>query len=1033
MCAAPPGFGALHSGCDGESARRQGKYAVGNYAMSTKSVRSWLILVIAVAAIVAAYTAFGFLGVPRLVRSQLQSFVSEHYGRQAAIGEIRFNPYTFVLEARELSLPDTDGRPLLGFGRLLLDLDVATLWRRAPSFAAIEIERPLARLLIRPDGSLNIADLAKPFRSQSPQPAQASQPLRLFIDRLRIEAGQVEFEDRTHPSPFQARLQPISFELRDFSTTGQTGNHYTLQGASSADERFTWEGTFGLAPLASRGRFEVTNLQARTVWSYLRDSVGFELSSGLIGIAGDYDLDARSVLELKLNVHRVDVADLGVRPKGQDANYIDHAGLHIEETRLDLARERVDIGKVRLTGAAVRAWRNSNGAINLMALSSQTAPSSAVPGNHEPAAAPAASASGPAASASEKRSSWIIAAPDIAIQGLRLDVEDRFVAPTAAFTLAPVDVNVSGFSSGLGEALQVDAKIGIGKTGQLSAHAKAMPSTGAVSAHLDLSGFDLASLQPYINTYTQVTLLRGALNSALDIERDANGSLTVRGDTEVVNLHTIDNALRQDVIKWDQLRLAGIDYQSQPARLRIASVSARAPYARMIIAPDQTLNISRLMSPAPGSAPAAVQTVQTAAGGTRAPGGNPGAMAVSIGTVRIADGSANFADFWIQPNYAVSVQGMNGTIVGLSSDPKSRAKVSLEGKVDRYAPANIGGEINLLSAALFTDMKVSFKGVEMTSVTPYSGRFAGYKIEKGKLSIDVAYRVENRQLKADQHFVIDQLQLGERVESADAIHLPLRIAIALLKDRNGVIDVELPVSGSLDDPKFRLGPIIWKAITGLLAKVATAPFALLGRLFGGGEEMNQVDFEAGKAALEPAAQERMAAVVKAMHERPELQIEVPTSYSAELDRPAMTRQKLDEKLLQLAQQRATARKQGHADDAAGIATDPAQRFDLLLAQYRIDFSADAAPPPLAAGILAARKKKGEPPPFETANAELMAAIAEKQVVTEVDLEALAQARAHAVQDALLASGEVDPARVFILGAKETPAAGGKVRLELGLR
>ena len=218
--------------------------------------------------------------------------------------------------------------------------------------------------------------------------------------------------------------------------------------------------------------------------------------------------------------------------------------------------------------------------------------------------------------------------------------------------------------------------------------------------------------------------------------------------------------------------------------------------------------------------------------------------------MRVVNGAANFADFWIQPNYAVNLQNMNGSILGLSSDPKSRARVEFEGTVDKYAPAKIAGDLNLLSAALYTDLKVSFKGVEMTSVTPYSGRFAGYKIEKGKLSIDVAYLVENRTLQARQKFVIDQLELGERVESDDAVRLPLKLAVALLKDRNGVIDIDLPMNGSLDDPQFRMGPLIWKAFVGLITKAATAPFALLGSLFGGGEEMNLIEFDAGTAALD---------------------------------------------------------------------------------------------------------------------------------------------------------------------------------------
>jgi hypothetical protein len=293
------------------------------------------------------------------------------------------------------------------------------------------------------------------------------------------------------------------------------------------------------------------------------------------------------------------------------------------------------------------------------------------------------------------------------------------------------------------------------------------------------------------------------------VKRADQGGLTLAGDIEVAKLHTVDNALRQDFILWDRLRLSGFEYSTEPARLRIATVAANAPYARLIIAPDQTTNISKILSAPSGSAPAPIQTVRDEHG-ARAP--NPPPMRVSIGAVRIVNGAANFADFWIQPNYAVNLQNMNGSVLGLSSDPKSRAKVAFEGKVDRYAPAKIAGEINLLSAALYTDLKVSFKGVEMTSVTPYSGRFAGYKIEKGKLSIDVAYLVENRTLQARQKFIIDQLELGERVESPDAVKLPLRLAVALLKDRNGVIDIDLPMTGSLDDPQFRMGPLIWKAL-----------------------------------------------------------------------------------------------------------------------------------------------------------------------------------------------------------------------------
>lgn len=420
-------------------------------------------------------------------------------------------------------------------------------------------------------------------------------------------------------------------------------------------------------------------------------------------------------------------------------------------------------------------------------------------------------------------------------------------------------------------------------------------------------------------------------------------------------------------------------------------------------------------------------------------------MAIAIDAIRIRDGSANYSDFWIQPNFAVGIQGLNGSILGLSSNPRARAKVELQGKVDRYAPVHIWGEVNPLATTAYSDIKMSFKGMELTSATPYSGHFAGYKIEKGKLSVDIGYRIENRKLLAEHRFVIDQLQLGDRVESPDAIKLPLKIAVALLKDRNGVIDVNLPVTGSLDDPQFKLGPLIWKAILGLLTKIATAPFAALGHLFGGGEQMKFVDFHPGSASLEPSEQEKLAALVKALKEKTQLELDVPVTFSPDLDRPGLAAARLNERLVALGHEQSGSRKQGgnaRPPDAQGgtgseaPVTDPAQRYHLLSALYRADQGKDAALPDSAQAIEAAAKGKGKAPPpdYTAANAELEAAMQAKIPVSDSELEALGKQRAQAIQDALLGGGQIDPSRVFVIGSAPKPATEkDKVRVELALK
>jgi hypothetical protein len=397
-------------------------------------------------------------------------------------------------------------------------------------------------------------------------------------------------------------------------------------------------------------------------------------------------------------------------------------------------------------------------------------------------------------------------------------------------------------------------------------------------------------------------------------------------------------------------------------------------------------------------------------------------MPLSIGTVVITNGSANYSDQWIQPHFAIGMQQLSGSIDGLSSDPLSRAKIDLTGSVDRYAPAHIWGETNLLSETTYTDISMSYRGIELTGVTPYSGHFAGYKIAKGKLTVDLKYHIENRQLTASHHIVVDQLQLGDKVDSPDAIKLPLQLAVSMLKDRNGVIDLDLPVTGSLDDPQFKIGPIIWKVFVNLIEKAVTAPFKLLGSLFGGGDEVNVVEFAPGSAVLEASAQTRLASITKALDARPGLELDIPNSYSTQTDTPALAAQQLQNLL---------RKRAGPAADAPPA--DAAAQFNLLLAEYRAELGAQAPLPPVTLALTTAKKSKDAAPDYVAANAELTAALLAGIKVDDTQLQTLGTRRAHAVQDALLRGTSIDPTRIFLINSATQAPAGKTVRLELALK
>ncbi|GAC1452529.1 MAG: DUF748 domain-containing protein [Steroidobacteraceae bacterium] len=1002
--------------------------------------RRYLIALAVVVLLVGAYAAAGFLAVPYFARKSVTDFVRTHYGRTLALGAIHFNPFTLALDVTAVALPDADGATMVSFRRLHVKVQLASLWRLAPSFSEILLEQPFLRAVIRPNGTLNLADLGRGF-PPSPQPAKPAPPMKLFIQRFAVISGSSTFEDRTHPTPFRAEFKPIAFELRDFSTAAGTANDYSLNAASPDGERLVWSGNVHLDPVSSHGVFEVSDLHARTLWNYVRESVPFELDSGVVGLKGEYDLNAGAgPLSLEVNVHDTTVTNLGLKPKAAAAHYIDLARLEVNETRLSLAKHTVSVAKVTLSGGDIKAWMSEAGRLNLLDLAPSSPATTTASAAVAPVAKPAAAGSG--------SSAWTVSAPDIQVQGCKVSAEDRGVKPVVTLGLDPLNIHVTGFNTSADDTLDVTLDAGVNASGKLAAHAKVTPKTASLTAHVEATGVELPVLQPYIARYTSMTLLKGAVGAKLDLVRQANGVLSVTGNTEVADLHTVDNALKQNFVSWKDLRVADIRYRSSPQSLRISSVTAVEPYLRMIIAPDRTTNISAVLKP-PGAKkdapadnssappPRAAQGVPAAAAAatrtqtaTLAPAPPPTPFPISIGTVTLVNGTADYADLWIKPSFAISILSLRGSVTGLSSDPRSRARVKFDGKVDKYSPLQIEGEANLLSAALYTDIKMRFKDLDLTVVNPYSGHFAGYKIDKGKLAVEVSYKIDQRKLNAAQHVVIDQLELGDRVDSPDAVHLPLKIAVALLKDRNGVIDLDLPMTGSLDDPKFSVWPLVWKVLVNVIVKAATAPFALLGHLFGGGEHMNVVEFAPGSAELDQPARNQLAALAKGMTERPQLKLDVPIVSSATIDRPLMAARELRRQLLARVQNTREGRK--HPDTAGEAAlADPQQHFKLLVEQFRESLGKDTPLPPTVLAVEQA--KRGEAPPYDPAIADLRAALVAHIQVPDSELDALGKQRAQAIQDALLADGKVDPERVFVVNAPSKPESGARVRVEMAVK
>jgi Domain of Unknown Function (DUF748) len=548
-------------------------------------------------------------------------------------------------------------------------------------------------------------------------------------------------------------------------------------------------------------------------------------------------------------------------------------------------------------------------------------------------------------------------------------------------------------------------------------------------ADITLERVALAALSPYLNRNTRLKLTKGEASIAgrakFSTMASAPEALRFEGNTAVRDLELIDETTQLPFVQWAELSSQDLKISQGSAGLNVtlADLLLDQPRGKLIISENGTVNLTQIgkIDPATGAAP--VQAVKPAESAPM-PGDSEKQVRVKVDRLQVTGGDVEFADLSLRPQFGTRVSNLSGLIVGLSTEPSSRAEVSMEGKVDEFGLARLSGNLSPLGATEYTDLKAIFRNLEMKNLTPYSGKFAGRKIESGKLSLDLEYKIVARKLKGENQVIIDNLTLGEKVDSKDATNLPLDLAIALLRDSKGVIDLGLPVQGSLDDPQFSYGSLIWKTIVNVLTKIVTAPFRALGALLGGsGEEFEAVIFEPGEARLLPPEREKLAKLAKALEQRPQLKLTVEGRFDKERDREALADNIVKLEVSKRAGMKppaanepliisfTDAKVQTALDELAAAAGDDAAK---LRAQY--------LPPAgnAVTGLLQnAREKLTEKGRNEATEArakyypELFKLLRTKQAVPDIAYATLAGFRAEAVKNTLTAVNKFDAARVSV--------------------
>ncbi len=883
-----------------------------------KSVR-WIAVLVA---ILGLYALLGFQLAPRIVRDQAISFVKNEYGRDLAIGLVKVNPFRLQLEVHDLELPDADGSPMLGFRRLFVDFEASSLWHRAYVFKDLDLEAPDLRAVVRPDGSFNFSDLA-PKEPAEPEPQPSGLPA-VWLQSLVVSEGSLEYSDLARSKPLERSFTPVTFSLKDFRTTPEGGG-FAFAATSESGEGFEWKGRFGVTPtLSSQGEFTIHGLKAPNIGEFLEDALPFTLTSGLIDLGGSYDVAMGDGLEAKISLPQINVNDLGLRARGADANWVEMPGIAVTDTTVALPERTVAIGGITVTGMQVQAWMAPDGTVNLTQLFAPAAagPPVSTPDSKAPPAVERASAA-------TEPPPWTVNVATTQLAKAVINLDDRRSDPAKHFIVSPLDVTVSGASTDLAKPVAVRVAAVIDDVAPFKAEGTVTPEPLAAELDIALTGARMFILQPYVLPVADLTIKDGTLTVEGKVRLDPPDApgpeLRFDGNVTIDRFASIDNTLKQDFVNFQRVELRKLSYAMGPDSASIDQVLVQKPFVRFVISPERVINISAVLDPegtraalearrAEAAADAALTAAQrrerdrareaaqeqadkeqeargAASPHTLAPLPEE-TMPVRIRQVRIDGGTMDFADNFIKPNFAAHIERLSGTMTGLSSDPASHAQLDFKGQLDEFSPVTIAGEVQPFSYERYTSVDLKFENISLPIFNPYSGQIAGYSIAKGKLTTDLHYLIENRKLDAKHHIVIDQLEWGEATAAKGEATLPVKFATVLLRDKDGVIDLDIPVTGTLDDPSFRIGPIVWQIIKNLIVKAVTAPFSLLGALFSGAEEAQHVEFPPGSAVLDPATVEHLGALSKSMVEKPGLKVDVPIGSLPETRRSRPARPRL---------------------------------------------------------------------------------------------------------------------------------------------
>jgi uncharacterized protein involved in outer membrane biogenesis len=837
-----------------------------------------------------------------------------------------------------------------------------------------------------------------------------SKPLPLVqVASFNFNNGIVHFIDAQPAGGFKGTVTGIDASVTNFTTEIDKSSDFDLSMLLEKDTSFSADGTFSLTPLTATVSTELNGLKLQSGWPYISQFLTSPVK-GTVTISSD----ATYSKEDGLAISQGKLLATGLSARYGDKDGFDLPRFEIRDSSYSQKDNSIGIAEITLSRGNISLSRETDGSISILSLLKKQNPAQTASGREgnrpltpQPPAAGSNTTAAPLSKGQKPARDFSYRVKKILVDKLTTTFTDKTFEDNPRFMLNNTSLTLSNLNGPqfTPAALRFDSTFN--KTTPLKASGDITPAPFRYKGSVIVGRLPLRDFEAYFPSNLNVFILGGTADANMTVDIALKGGRptgTFKGSAGVRSFHSIDSIAEEDLLKWESLQLDDIQGSLDPFSLTLREIALNGVYSRIIIRKDGTLNLQNLVqkdekksdpqtSTAAALKPADQQLVPAPQSAVVA------RKQIRIEAVTIQDGTLAFTDNHLSQRFVTTFYKLGGRISGLSSEEAKYAEVDLRGNLENNSPLQISGRINPLRGDLFVDLTISFHDIDLSTVTPYSGRFLGYSVEKGKLSLDLKYKIDKKHLESENKIFIDQFTFGEKVESDKATKLPVKLGLALLKDSRGEIHLDVPVTGRTDDPKLSIWSLIFQALQNLMVKAVTSPFSLLSSMFGGGQDFSAIQFEYGMSTLSPQEEQKLNALAKALLARPALKVELKGYVDRKKDTEGYRRELLNAKLRNekfLALSKAGARKEGENADSIQVLPEEQARY--LSSIYKKE---KFPKPRNAFGLV-------KDLPLD----EMKKLIISNTAIGEPELQTLARERVVAVMTYLINKGKIPSERIF---------------------